>query len=36
MDIMFTKLLRIMMRYEASMNGHCVGDDAPSRTGHCY
>lgn len=33
---MFTKILRMVMRFEANMNGHCVGDDSPTRSGHCY
>lgn len=35
--IMFTKMMRMIMKFEASMSGHCVGGDPrPNRGGHCY
>lgn len=33
---MFTRFLRMIMKFEDSMDGHCVGNDSPSRSGHCY
>lgn len=33
---MFIKNLRVIMRFEVSMDGYCVDNDSLSRNGHCY